>query len=106
MAVEGAPRVGDGHRSANRTEGCGSAAVTVEIAEAFHPYMDAAVLRLQSQHPYASFDIADHGIVVTDSAGIGDIEIRKAVLHAVYRERIYAETLSMRLALVAAVTSK
>jgi hypothetical protein len=32
--------------------------------------------------------------------------VRKAILHTIYREKIYAETLSMRRALVETVTAR
>lgn len=84
----------------------GPAAVTIDLAEIFHRYREPAVLRLQSIYPTASFAITDRGVVATDTEGIDEIEIRKAILNTVYREKIYAETLPMRLALVGAVTSR
>jgi hypothetical protein len=77
----------------------------VEIAQAFQPYLEAAVLRLGSQYPSLRFLVRDAVIAVAGATPENQSEIRKAVLHAVYREKIYAETLPMRQALVAAVTA-
>ena len=103
--VHGASRVGHEQTCVEGT-GLGPAAVTIDLAEIFHRYREAAILRLQSLYPTVGFAIADCGIVAMDTASINETEIRKAVLSTVYREKIYAETLPMRLALVAAVTSR
>jgi len=55
-----------------------------------------AVLRLGYLYPSGSFVFDDEGIHVTGQI-LGDVQtLRRDVLHTVYREKIYLETLSMR----------
>lgn len=78
----------------------------VEIAPQFRAFVPAALLRLQVLYP--SLEFSSDAALVTVSAlnGFEYTEIRKSVLHAIYREKIYTETLPMRRQLVAAVTGK
>lgn len=64
------------------------------------------MLRLQTLYPGCQFAWRDGGISKRGSSDLTEERFRKDVLHAVYREKIYAETLLMRQALVAAVTSR
>jgi hypothetical protein len=80
--------------------------IVVEIPLQFRPYVSAALLNAQVRYPSLRF--IDDGDVVTVGGALdakGD-EVRRSVLHAIYREKIYADTLPMRLALVAAVTAR
>lgn len=52
------------------------------------------------------FDRTVEGIRVCSSSGSIDPTVERAVLHAVYREKIYADTLEMRRALVATLTHR
>jgi hypothetical protein len=80
--------------------------VAVEVPPQFGTYVAAALLRVQAQYPSCRF--AEDGEVVTIRSPVGttEDELRKSILHAVYREKVYAETLSMRQALIAAVTAR
>lgn len=78
--------------------------LVVPIAPQFSAYADAAMLRIQMLYPGCQLAIADGAIVARLSADHSEDHLRKAILHAVYREKIYTETLSMRRALVSAVT--
>ena len=78
----------------------------VDIPPRFHEYLDAALLRVQVLHPECQFSSSDCAISVRAPDGHSEDQIRKTVLHAVYREKIYAETFGMRQALVAAVTAR
>lgn len=80
--------------------------VVVEIPPQFQKYADAAMLRLQVLYPACRLASLGGGISVISSGGFAQDQFRKDVLHVVYREKIYAETLTMRQALVAAVTSR
>ncbi|RUW68754.1 hypothetical protein [Mesorhizobium sp. M4B.F.Ca.ET.049.02.1.2] len=80
--------------------------VVVEIPPQFAKYADAAMLRLQVLYPVCRFAKQGGGISVSSSGGLAADQFRKDVLHAVYREKIYSETLTMRQALVAAVTAR
>jgi hypothetical protein len=80
--------------------------VTVEIPQNFRSFVDGALLRLQAQYPSLRFLATATGIEVASfPAGEFD-DLRKNILHAVYRERIYVETLPLRKALIGAVTAK
>lgn len=60
-------------------------------------------MRLRVHYPSLDFSINDDGIVLSGITDIDPEMLRSAVLHLVYREKIYAETLSMRQSLLAAV---
>jgi hypothetical protein len=79
--------------------------VTVKVDEPFWPFVDAALMRLRYLYPKASFDRCDGGIVV--GAARSDIDaIARDASFILYREKIYAETLPLRRALVEAVTAR
>jgi len=78
----------------------------VDIPPRFHEYLDAALLRIQILYPECQFSRSGCAISVRARDGHSEDRIRKTVLHAVYREKIYAKTLGMRQALVAAVTTR
>ncbi|CDX11819.1 putative Rhodospirillum photometricum DSM 122 draft genome sequence [Mesorhizobium plurifarium] len=79
--------------------------VVVEIPLQFGKYADAAMLRLQVLYPACRIARQDGEISVRSSGCIAEDQFRKDVLHFLYREKIYTETLTMRQALVAAVTT-
>ncbi|WP_095081609.1 hypothetical protein [Mesorhizobium sophorae] len=78
----------------------------VEIPPQFEKYADAAMLRVQALYPNCRLAWKGGTISIGSSGGIAEDQLRKDILHAVYREKIYAETLFTREALVAAVTSR
>jgi len=78
----------------------------VEIPPQFEEYVDSALLRLQVAHPVCRLSRSGKTITVQSSKGLSEVELRKAILHTIYREKIYAETLGMRQALVEAVTAR
>ncbi|MGK9086600.1 hypothetical protein KXR64_22775 [Brucella intermedia] len=74
-----------------------------EITEAFLPYAEAAVLRLQSLHPDAGFSLDGDKLTVRGIDGKSVSIIRSAIAHQIYREKILVETLSLRKSLLSAV---
>ncbi|TPL51528.1 hypothetical protein [Mesorhizobium sp. B2-4-6] len=78
----------------------------VDIPPQFEKHADAAMLRLQALYPNCRLVWKGDTISIGSSGGIAEDQLRKDILHAVYREKIYAETLVTREALVAAVTSR
>jgi len=78
--------------------------VVVELPPQFTEYIDAALLRLQGLFPRCRFARVANSVAVQLAGGLSEDQIRVAVTHAVYREKIYAETLAMRHSLVSAVT--
>jgi hypothetical protein len=80
--------------------------VTIEIPQTFHQFVDGALLRLQAQYPRLRFKSSSAG-VETEPVTAADLdELRRNVFHAVYREKIYVETLPLRQSLIKAVTAK
>lgn len=78
--------------------------IEVEVSKCFEPFLPAAMLRLQAMFPEADIGINGTEISVVGSSWPSH-EVRKAVLHIIYREKIYAETLPARTAFIQAVTS-
>ncbi|AMY01611.1 hypothetical protein AB0V79_03955 [Mesorhizobium ciceri] len=105
LIVHVSPRIielgGDMTKFSNTTE----CECVVKIPPQFEKYADAAMLRLQALYPNCRLEWKGGTISIGSSAGIED-QLRKDILYAVYREKIYAETLSTREALVAAVTRR
>lgn len=77
----------------------------VDIPSRFTEYVDAALLRLGVLYPGCRFARTGGAVTARLSAGLSQDQARRAILHALYREKIYSETLAMRHALVAAVTA-
>ncbi|WP_133865708.1 hypothetical protein [Azorhizobium sp. AG788] len=76
----------------------------VEVPSNFDGVVERSVLRLEARFPAIRFERRPQGIFVSgavDEAAI--LGLRSAVLHTLYRERIYLETLPMREALLSAV---
>ena len=78
----------------------------VDVPPRFQSYLDITLVRLQTIFPDCRFSDTDCAILVQGPKGRSEDVVRKAILHTVYREKIYAETLSMRQALVEAVTAR
>ncbi|MBZ9775977.1 hypothetical protein [Mesorhizobium sp. CO1-1-8] len=80
--------------------------VTIEIPQNFRSFVNGALLRVQAQYPSLRFSVSPEGIEVA-SLPLDHLEdVRKSILHTVYREKIYVETLPLRQALITAVTAK
>jgi hypothetical protein len=80
--------------------------LVVELPSQLQVHLDMALVRLQAIFIGCEFT----RMACTISARLPDIvsedDLRKAILHTVYREKIYAETLSMRQALVETLTAR
>ncbi len=70
--------------------------VSIEIPSGFEAARPGAIARLQYLHPGLSFHTHSNAIAVTGSTLVEVAVLRRDVLHAVYREKIYLETLPMR----------
>jgi hypothetical protein len=77
----------------------------IPVSEVLRPYADLATVRLGYLYPKISFSCQVETILVSSKTEIDEIKIRRDVLYALYREKIYAETLSMRQALVTMVSA-
>lgn len=90
----------------NLTKRHNETVTVVEVPSQFEPYLAAALLRVQVLFPALTFRQNGPDITIGGIGPAEDSNVRKALLHAVYREKIYAETLSMRQDLVSAVTAR
>lgn len=79
--------------------------LVVDIPPQFSDHLDPTLLRLQAIVPECRFCQFADSIVARGLTSISEDQLRKTILHTVYREKIYAETLSMRRDLIAAVTA-
>jgi hypothetical protein len=70
----------------------------IAIEPTFRLHLASATTRLGYLYPDLVFTIIDEGVAVT---GDGEESVlRREVLHAVYREKIFAETLPLRRTLI------
>lgn len=76
------------------------------VPDIFSKYIDAAVVRVGYLHPDVEFSREGNSIRVASSTGNEVDSIRRDVLYAVYREKIFADTLSMRTALLGMVSKR
>jgi hypothetical protein len=77
----------------------------VTVDEPFRSFVETALARLRYLYPDAEFDLCEGGILVTVRGGAAHT-IARDVSFILYREKIYAETLPLRRALVEAVTRR
>ncbi|MEI9425694.1 hypothetical protein O7A70_31705 [Mesorhizobium sp. Cs1299R1N1] len=75
----------------------------VEIPPQFEKYVDTAMLRLQVLYPACRLTREGNAISIGPSDSVAEDQLRRDVLHTIFREKVYAETLVMRQALVTAV---
>lgn len=80
--------------------------LVVEIPPRFQEYLDVILVRLQALFPDCRFSRTDCTISVHGSENRSQDQVRRTILYTAYREKIYAETLGMRQALVEAVTAR
>ena len=73
--------------------------VIVTVDEPFRPFVATALARLRYLHPHAEFDLCEGGVLVTVTGGAAPT-IARDVSFILYREKIYAETLPLRRALL------
>ncbi|WP_112098756.1 hypothetical protein [Mesorhizobium hawassense] len=78
----------------------------IEIPQDFQCFVEGALIRLQVQYPSLRFSASSHGVEVEELPPDRLDDLRKNVLHAIYREKIYSETLPLRHALIGAVTAR
>lgn len=78
----------------------------VEVPPRFLEYLDVALVRLHALFADYRFSRTDCTIHVHGSESLSQDQVRRTILYTVYREKIYAETLDMRQALIEAVTAR
>jgi len=79
--------------------------VAIPVIEVLRPVAELALVRLGYLNPKLTFKYLEHSIVVSSLDVMDEAQIRRDVLYALYREKIYAETLPMRKALVNLVSA-
>lgn len=79
---------------------------TIEIPQGFQRFVEGALMRLQVQYPSLRFSASSQGVAVEEIPPDRLDDLRKNVLHAIYREKIYLETLPLRHAMIGAVTAR
>lgn len=79
-------------------------ATIIEVPSDFDGVVERSVLRLGARFPDLRFERHPAGILLSGLSDEAAVEgLRSIVLHTLYRERIYLETLPMREALLSAV---
>jgi hypothetical protein len=81
------------------------AQLSIPVSEVLRPFAELVVARLGYLYPKMIFSYQAPAILVSSDSEIDELKIRRDVLYALYREKIYAETLSMRQSLVAMVSA-
>ena len=80
--------------------------MVVHVAEPFRPFAEEALVRLRYLYPAATFTLTPIGIEIGGDSGIPPDALSREVNYALYREKIYADTLTMRRDLIEAVTRR
>ena len=75
-----------------------------EIPAGFGRYVVAAVTRLSYLMSNITFAVEAERIVYASEQEIECAKLEREIAHALYREKIYAETLEMRRSLIEALT--
>jgi hypothetical protein len=79
----------------------------VQVPEPLRLYIEAALTRLKYLYPSVRFSITSEGIQAeADDSDITAQAPTREIHYAVYREKIYIETLTMRRSLIEAVTKR
>jgi len=94
-----------GGEMAKLSDDCVSELV-VDIPPGFQDYLDGTLVRLQTLFPSFRFSKTEGAIMVIGPDSVTEDQLRRSILHTIYREKIYVETLGMRQALVEAVTAR
>ena len=68
----------------------------IDIPDEFGKFVPAAIVRLTYLYPDCEFSDSDGAVVVTVKRVEQSDELKREVMHQIYRERIYSETLSVR----------
>lgn len=84
----------------------GPGALSIEFPARFRQYAEAALLRLQVRYPDVVFLLGESKIEATPENESGVAGLRRDILHAIYAEKVYTETLPMRQALLMAVMAR
>jgi hypothetical protein len=68
----------------------------IAVPEGFDKHIPASIVRLTYLYPSCEFTAQNNEVIVRmKNDGLSE-EIKREVMHQIYRERIYSETLSIR----------
>jgi hypothetical protein len=72
--------------------------VHCDVPDNFMPYIESAVIRLRYLHDDFTFQIKNNQIIASPNsqAETSGNDLLRSINHQLYRERIYAETLTIR----------
>ena len=73
-----------------------SSKLSIEVPNEFKRYVPAVIVRLTYLYPDCEFSDDDGAVSVMVNGYHQFGELKKEVMHQIYRERIYSETLSVR----------
>ncbi|WP_245464029.1 hypothetical protein [Rhizobium sp. NXC24] len=77
----------------------------IELDPTFRPYLAVAIVRFSALHPGTEIEISQTISLLDDGAASVDLLVRE-FHHCLYREKIYAETLPLRRALLDGVLGR
>lgn len=77
----------------------------IELDPTFRPYLAVAIVRFSASHPDTEIEISQTISLLDNGAAPSDLLVRE-FHHCLYREKIYAETLPLRRALVDGVLGR
>lgn len=81
-------------------------AVLINIDGGFLAYAPVAMARLGYLYPDLTFECRDGGVCIVGFLPATTDILRRDVLYALYREKIYADTLHLRSAFISSVTRR
>lgn len=78
----------------------------IPIPMELHPYLSAAAVRVGYLHPNFTIELSPEGFRVSGPQAVRQLGLKRDLLHAVYREKIYHETLALRQGLLDLLKSR
>lgn len=66
------------------------------VPDQLHSFMPMALIRLNYLYPDLTFSFENNDVVIRNCPVDRETLVKRDVLYTLYREKIYAETLSMR----------
>ena len=80
--------------------------VIYQVTAPFHPYIDACIVRLSYLYPDLDLSSDGSSVFATGRVKTASNDIKSEIAHALYREKIFADTLGIRTAIHAALFSQ
>ena len=80
--------------------------IRISVPDPLGAHVGAAVTRLGYLYPSVVFAVVDGAIEASSDRAVDASALQRDIRYALYREKIYAETLALRHSLVDAVTRR